>query len=438
MTPTAALTSRQEIERLQATRLQAVLDAAGQTNLFWRAKYAAAGVDLTKFSGLGDLSRLPFCTKAEILADQLAHPPYGTNLTWPIERYSRLHQTSGTTGTPVRWLATPESWPALLKSWSELYALMGVTRQDRFFFPFSFGPFLGFWAAFEGANRLGHLCIPGGGLSSTARLTLMLENQATIVCCTPTYALRLIEVAAEQQIDLSGSAVRAVLVAGEPGGNIPAVRQRIETGWGASVFDHWGMTELGPLAIEAAGDPGSLYLLESACIAEIIDPQTDSAARPGDEGELVITNLCRSGSPLIRYRTGDRVRATPPGERPEAKAPYLRLDGGIIGRVDDMLTIRGNNVYPSALEAVIRQFDAVAEFRIVVCHVRSMQHLRIEVEPASAAVAAGQTADLARQIAEAIKDRWNFNADVVLVEVGGLPRFELKARRLVTENVSGT
>src|SRR5260221_9815246 len=186
---------------------------------------------------------------------------------------------------------------------------MALCRNDRIFFPFSFGPFLGFWAGFEGANRMGNLCIAAGGMSSSARLNLLLENRATVVCCTPTYALRLAEVAAEQKIDLAASAVRAILVAGEPGGNIPATRRRIETAWGARVVDHWGMTELGPLAIESLDEPGGLYLLETECIAEIIDPQSGETVPDGTEGELVITNLGRVGSPLIRYRTGDRVRA---------------------------------------------------------------------------------------------------------------------------------
>jgi phenylacetate-CoA ligase len=278
-------------------------------NRFWQARFAAAGVSPAEIRTLHDLQRLPCTTKVEILADQAAHPPYGSNLTYEVSRYSRLHQTSGTTGTPLRWLDTPQTWNAILENWRQLFGLMGLRGDDRLFFPFSFGPFLGFWAGFEGANRLGNFCIAAGGMNSPARLNLLLENKTTVVCCTPTYALRLAEVAAEQKIDLASSPVRAILVAGEPGGNIPATRRRIEAAWGARVVDHWGMTELGPLAIESLAEPGGLYVLETDCIAEIIDPQTGQPVPPGAEGELVITNLGRVGSPLIRYRTGDRVRA---------------------------------------------------------------------------------------------------------------------------------
>lgn len=431
--------SRPELTRLQTGRLKALLAEILPRNRFWSTRLAAAQVHASDIDTLDDLQKLPFTTKAELLADQQANPPYGSNLTYDVVQYSRLHQSSGTTGVPLRWLDTPQSWDWILQSWAQLFRLLGLRREDRLFFPFSFGPFLGFWAGFEGANRLGNLCLPGGGLSSQARLNLMLENQATIVCCTPTYALRLAEIAAEgaggKSIDLVGSSVRALLVAGEPGGNVPATRKRIEEAWGARVFDHWGMTELGPLAIEVADSPGGLSVLETECIAEIIDPATGRPVTPGEEGELVITNLGRWGSPLIRYRTGDRVRADvrrdaapdQPGNA-NGELSLLRLEGGILGRLDDMLTIRGNNFYPSALEDIIRQFAAVAEYRIEVRSVKSMQHLKIEIEPL-AATEPGDAGGLASQIAALIKDRWNFQAQVVEVPPGSLPRFELKGRR---------
>src|SRR5207344_1229543 len=137
---------------------------------------------------------------------------------------SRLHQTSGTSGKPLRWLDTPDSWSALLDCWTINYRVVGLRQGDRLFFPFSFGPFLGFWTAFEAAARLGYFCLPGGGMSSVARLRLLLDHQTTVILCTPTYALHLSEVAREEGIDLASSAVRAVIVAGEPGGSIPATR----------------------------------------------------------------------------------------------------------------------------------------------------------------------------------------------------------------------
>ncbi len=373
-----------------------------------------------------DFRRLPFVTKTELVDDQAAHPPYGTNLTYPLVGYSRLHQTSGTTtGQPMRWLDTPASWNWLMHSWAEIFRLIELASEDRLAFPFSFGPFIGFWAAFEGANRLGNLCLSGGGMSSQARLRLIEDNQATIVCCTPTYALRLAEVAAGEGIDLASGPVRGLVVAGEPGGSIPATRSRIETAWGARVYDHWGMTELGAIAVEPHNRPGGLTVLESEVIAEILDPETSKPVEPGREGELVVTNLGRLGSPLIRYRTGDLVRAATVAS-PTGRT-WLHLEGGILGRADDMLTIRGNNVFPSSLEAILRQFDEVAEYRIEVRTEREMHRLKLEIEPSPQA--ADRVENLLARIRRTIKDRLNFQPDVAAVAPGSLPRFELKGRR---------
>jgi phenylacetate-CoA ligase len=418
---------RTQIEELQSERLRLLLNEIRGANPFWREKFAAAGVDPAQVRSLDDL---PLTTKAELVEDHHRHQPYGSNLTYGRDAYSRMHQTSGTTGTPLRWLDTPASWDWLMGCWAQIYRIVGLRPDDRLAFPFSFGPFIGFWAAFDGAARLGNLCLAGGGMSSLARLRLILDNEATVVCCTPTYALRLAEVAAAEGVDLVASPVRALVVAGEPGGGIAATRQRIESAWGARLFDHWGMTELGSLAVECVENPGGLHLLETECIAEVLDPDTLQPIAAGVEGELVVTNLGRLGSPLIRYRTGDRVRVDA-NPCPCGRA-LLRLEGGILGRTDDMVAIRGNNVYPSSLEAILREFAEIAEYRIEVRTERAMQHLTIRVEPTEPVAAdAEQQAALLQRVAQAIKDRLNFQADVVAAACGSLPRFELKGRRFV-------
>lgn len=414
--------SRAEIRSRQERLLQEMFAEILPRNRFWSQRFQDAGLWPDEISTLEDLQRFPFVTKEALVADQAANPLYGSNLTYPVGDYLRMHQTSGTTGAPLRWLDTRQNWDWFMRCWEQKFRLMGLRPDDRLFFAFSFGPFIGFWAAFEGANRLGNFCLATGGLSSEARLRFLLDNRMTVVCCTPTYALRLAEVAAEMKIDLHSTSVRAVLVAGEAGGNIPTTRARIEAAWGARVFDHWGMTEIGSLSMEAVDDPGSLYVLETECIAEIIDPQSGQPVTPGEEGELVLTNLGRLGSPLIRYRTGDRVRASLSGKHGD----LLRLDGGILGRVDDMLTIRGNNIYPSSLEEVIRQVAGVVEYRIEVRPLREMQHVRIEIEPTADHQ---QPSQVAAAVARAIKDRWHFQAEVLAVGVGTLPRFELKGKR---------
>ncbi len=404
---------------LQRERWDALVAEILPRNAFYAARLAG--------SDSADPARLPPTTKADLLHDQAAHPPYGTVLTYPRERYCRLHQTSGTSGRPLRWLDTPDSWNWMLDCWDRMFAMMGLRPDDRLFFAFSFGPFLGFWTAFEAAARAGWFCLPGGGMSSGARLRLLLDNEATVLFCTPTYALRLAEVGRAEGIDLATSPVRAVVVAGEPGGSIPATRGRIEAAWGGRVFDHSGMTEIGPMAIECPANPAGLHVLESDYVAEVIDPSTGQPVPAGDVGELVVTNLGRLGSPLIRYRTGDLVRVDP---KPcPCGSPFLRLDGGILGRADDMIHLRGNNVYPGALEALLRRFPEVAEYRVEVDQSAALTALRVEVEPIN-----GGGADLVERVDRAIRDEFLFRAEVRLVAPGSLPRFEMKARRFVKKN----
>ncbi len=417
---------RAQLESLQLQKLSELLKTIIPRNRFWTSKFQAAGVDVRTIRTLEDFRTLPLCTKAEVVADQAAQSPYGSNLTFPSTRYRRLHQTSGTTGRPVRWMDTQESWDWFMECWRQIYLLAGLTTWDRLFFPFSFGPFIGFWAAFEGALRYGNFSIAGGGLSTSVRLQAMIENEATVVCCTPTYALRMAEVAAAEGIDLKETSVRMLIVAGEPGGTIPATRKRIEELWEARVIDHWGMTEIGSLATESEDRPGGLYLLETECIAEVLDAEGNSVP-PGETGELVVTNLCRPGSPLIRYRTGDLVRLS---TESDPRGRVLKwLDGGILGRVDDMLIVRGNNVFPSSIEAVIRELSGVAEFQIEVRTIREMKELNVVVEPV--ADRQNDLSELIEQVRLALRQRLGFAVDVRGVAVGTLPRFELKSRRVV-------
>src|SRR5215472_14717504 len=212
MDRTGALPDRSEIEGLQLRKLKALLEAILPSNPFYTRKLRNCYPGLAiKF--LEDFTRLvPTTTRHEIVRDRLANPPYGTNLTFPLETYVRCHQTSGTTTEPIRWLDTQESWSKIIGNWVEILNAAGVTRRDRFFFAFSFGPFLGFWSAMEAVHRLGYFCFSGGAVSSVARLQAMLDNRITVLCCTPTYAQHLGELAREKGIDLSAGKVRLIIV----------------------------------------------------------------------------------------------------------------------------------------------------------------------------------------------------------------------------------
>lgn len=387
--------------------------AAG--NPFYQRRLADLADGGRSVDSIADFSaRFPFTTKRDLVEDQALHPPYGSDLTHPFDRYTRCHQTSGTTGAPLRWLDTPESWSAMTDDWTTVLQASGVERGDRAFFAFSFGPFLGFWLAFEAAGRMGVFAVAGGGMSSAQRLRVLREQACTVLCCTPTYALHLAETARNEGFQPSDFRVRRILVAGEPGGSIPAVRQRIAEAWnGAHVSDHHGMTETGPVTHEDPRHPGHLVVMERSFLAEVVDPETLSAVAPGAPGELILTTLRRAASPLIRYRTGDLVRARRIGGR-------LVLEGGILGRVDDMIVVRGVNVYPSALDALVREAGGVGEYRVTVDRRQPLLELAIEVEAGEAE---------ARAVAARIQDSLALRVPVTSVAAGSLPRFELKARR---------
>ncbi len=404
----------------QSERLARMLAVVLDGNPFYRRKLASAGFSDVA-TAMDGWSSLPLTTKSELSADQAEHPPFGTNLSYPLDRYIRLHQTSGTTGTPLRILDDAGSWAWWAETWGFVYRAAGVARDDRVFFGFSFGPFVGFWSAFAGAESLGALAISGGSLSSAERARAIVATGATVLLCTPTYALRLAEAARGDGIDLAVSTLRVVIAAGEPGASIPATRSRIERELGAELFDHTGATEIGPTGFSCAARDG-VHLIEREFVVEVLDPSTGEVGDAG-EGELVLTNLGRWGSPVIRYRTGDLVRAV--RGACACGRTLVKLEGGIVGRVDDMVTVRGVNVFPGAVEAIVRRFEEVAEFRIELFTDRGMDELRCVIEPREG------DGYLGSRVADAIHRDIGLRVAVELVEPGSLPRFEFKARRFI-------
>lgn len=399
------------VRALQLEKLRAGLRQVLKSNPFWRAR-------LSDVSGWDDFERLPMSSKADLLADQAANAPFGTNLTFPLEDYTRLHQTSGSSGDqPLRWLDTQQSWDWWLRIWSDhVYQAAGVTPTDRVFFAFSFGPFIGFWSAFGGAERLGALAISGGAMTTEQRVRNLRDVGATVLLCTPTYALRLADRASELHLDLASSDIRLTIHAGEPGASIPSTRSAIEAAYMATAFDHTGMTELGPTGHSCTQRDG-IHLIESEFIFEVVDSQ----GRPALEGELVATNLGRWGSPLFRYHTGDHVIAS--RERCSCGSPFLKIVGGIRGRVDDMFTVRGVNLYPSQVEDIVRRHTAVREF---VIERRTVQHMDEVVLVVEMHDASASTERLEADLRQALGVRLGCR----VVPAGTLPASELKSKRI--------
>lgn len=428
--PAMECADRRALEAHQARRLGQLLASVDGRNPFYTRKLRAAGLSVPSLRLLEDLESLPFTAKNELVQDQEEHPPFGSKYSEPIERYTRYCQTSSTTGSPLRWLDTNDSWQWVLECWKTVFRGARVGPGDRIFFPFSFGPFLGFWSAFEAGPQIGAHCVPGGGMSSQIRLELIRNISPTVICCTPTYALWLAEIDKENGASrpLSQCGVRILIVAGEPGGSIPSIRDRIERAWGARVIDHHGLTETGPLSVECWENPGFLHLNEAEYICEVVDPATGQHVPDGHRGELVVTNLGRTASPVLRYRTGDMVVRR--SGQCSCGRTWARLEGGILARADDMVNIRGVNVYPTSVESVVRTIPEIVEFRSTVSQPGALRTLSIEIELTAGAVdGAAISARLTRQLRSAL----GLTVPVRIVASGSLPRFEMKARRFVVE-----
>lgn len=400
----------------QLTRFNALLAQILPANRFYADKL---GPCVRALADLEELKSLPLTTKQELCGGAAAGTTAG-NLTFPPDRYVRYHQTSGTRGRPLAVLDTLDDWAWWIDCWQYVLDAAEVTAGDHVLLAFSFGPFIGFWSAYEAAAERGCLVIPAGGLSSLARLELIGSMAATVLCSTPSYALHLADVAGEHELDLHKLGVRAIIVAGEPGGSVPATRGRIENAWNARVLDHAGATEVGPWGYGDLGGRG-LHVLESEFIAEFLAVGSDRAAAEGELAELVLTSLGRVGCPVIRYRTGDVVR--PVWDHGAARR-FVLLDGGVLGRVDDMMVVRGVNIYPSAVEQIVRSFADVLEYRLTVRKCGAMDELSIEIE---------DRRQQPERVAEELRARLGLRVEVQAVPLGTLPRFEGKGRRLVDQ-----
>ncbi len=406
----------ESLSQHQLARLNSLLDAILPQNHFYAEKLGNAKLPL---ESLDALSTLPYTFKEELITTPEAGD-LAANLTYPAENYIRYHRTSGTHGRPMVVLDTEDDWRWWLESWQFVLDAAGMEEHDRALMAFSFGPFIGFWSANDAVSARGAMVIPGGGLSSLARLELMRTASATVLFCTPTYALHLAEVATENRIDIKSLPIRRVVVAGEPGGSIPAIRERIENAWAAKITDHSGASEVGPWGYSDAEGQG-IYVNESEFIAEFLSVETGAAAGEGELSELVLTNLGRAGCPVIRYRTGDLVRPT---WNSTGHCRFVLLAGGVLGRSDDMMIIRGVNVFPGSVEQILRSFPEVVEYRMTVFKVSEMDSLRIEIED--------RLEDPSR-VQKEFQVRLGLNVEVETVPLGSLPRFEGKGKRFVDQ-----
>lgn len=405
--------SRADLAQHQLARFRQLLAAILPHNRFYAEKFAR--VEWPPFESHDQLEHLPYTFKDELVTAP-APTEFAANLTFPLSRYVRYHHTSGTRGRPMPVLDTAEDWQWWLDCWQYVLDVAEVGPEDRAVLAFSFGPFIGFWSAHDALVERGGMVIPSGGMNTLARVELIRRTRATILFCTPSYALRLAEVARENRIDPTSLEVRRIVVAGEPGGSMPAIRQQIEQDWNARVIDHSGASEIGPWGFGNRAGTG-LHILESEFIAEFLSVETGGPAADGELAELVLTSLGRQGSPVIRYRTGDMVR---PRHAGDGEIQFTLLEGGVLGRADDMLIVRGVNIFPSSIEQILRSFPEIVEYRVTALKHGSLDALMIEVEDRLSSP---------ERVSRELALRLGLKVDVRCVELGSLPRFEGKGRR---------
>jgi phenylacetate-CoA ligase len=424
--------SREKFEERQLRLFRRQMKYVIEKSPFYRRKYKEARVRPGDIKTMEDVRKVPFTTKVELLRSQEEHPIYGDFPCLPPEAACRVFQTSGTTGKPLRVPFSKKDWfKNCFEQFSYYVYAYGLESKDVVFFPFVYGLFVAWWGLQATMEQHGLTIVPGGGQSSETRLKSIIDWGATIVCGTPTYVIYLGELAQKMGIDLPNSKVRIVVTAGEPGAQVPATKRLVEKLWGAKNYDDIGSTEITNFAFECIKQKGP-HLNEAMFLPESLDKEAHKPVGPGEVGELVLSNLCCETAPLLRYQTGDLVKFV--YERCDCGRTFLRMDGGVIGRADDMFHFGGVNIFPSAIENFIRQVPEFSvEYQLVVPRQGSGKRLTIKVEPASAELSDDRLKAAVKRFLDAVVYNIKITPVVEIVPIESLPRFEGKARRIVRE-----
>jgi phenylacetate-CoA ligase len=421
---------RAELQALQFLKLRRTCEWAWARSGFHRRLWEKGGFHPDQLKSLDDLRRIPFMTREDWMDAQAERPAFGDLTTVDPDLAIRYHTTSGTSGrVPLRVLDGRKDWEWIAEMWAYGFWAFGVRPADRVFFAFSYGVFIGFWGAHYCCEKIGALVLPSGGSTTEQRIRALLDTGATTVCSTPTYALRLWQTAREMGIDLAKeSKVKKVILSGEPAGSIPAVKRQLEEAWNARVGDTAGMTEIGTIMIfECRHQPGGTHIIEDHFIEECLAHDSDRPVGYGEEAERVVTSFGRGFIPLIRYRTKDLVVKIPHTACSCGRTGDI-YDGGIRGRWDDMKLVRGTNVYPRAVEAIVREFSDVDEFQIVLERIEMQDEITVHLELKPDC--REEWEPLRNRVAEALREAHEgLRFNVERATAGSLPRFELKAKR---------
>lgn len=423
---------RPSLERLQLERLQRHLELAYAGSPYYRSAFNEAGVNPGCLAHLQDLGRFPFTDKRVERDRQLAAPLLGDLTAAPEEEVVFVSASSGSTGVPTLSPFTKEDFDDFQDAQARLFWAAGMRPKDRYLHALNFTLFVG-GPDVIGAQRLGALCIWAGTVASDRLLFIMKELGPTVTWTTPSYAWHLGESAKEQGVDPARDLrIRKIIVAGEPGGSIPATRQAIEGLWGAELFDFYGISDIYGACAGMCSERDGLHLVEDQILLEVLDPATHEAVAEGSAGEMVLTTLKKRARPMIRFRTGDIVTAT--RERCPCGRTHARIK--VIGRIDDMFIISGVNVFPSDIEYVIRQIPGLSgEYRITVYESEHLAKFDLEIESDEGALAPQA---LSEKVTHQVKARLGVKPSrVQIVNKGTLPRTTHKAKRLFDKRAKG-
>lgn len=428
-----------EREKVIVTRIQAQLRYVYSSLPFYRDLYDRHGFKPDDVRSLDDFTaRVPVVTKQMLRDDQAKHPPFGSYSNTPSGEVTRIFGSSGTSGVPTLYAISKEDWARATEAQAMAIWAMGVRPGDIVHFVFPFGMFVGGWAILQGVERIGATVFPVGAADSRRQIDLIRQIKPTVIAGTPSYVLHLADVARGMGMNLADSSVRTLVVGGEPGGTVPGMVTAMRSGWGEHIVicDTGNTSECFPTQMNSSCDHGAgVHVYEDEVFLEIVDPEDQARRLPdGEFGVTVYTTLWRRSQPMIRFYAGDRARLV--RERCSCGRTYPRLPEGLVGRYDDMLLIRGANVYPSAIEGALRQVPGVgAEYRVFVEKEGALDQLRLEVEPEDESVLSPDSEAARQRLVEAVieelRRRIGLRVDVGLVPVGTHEKFLFKSRRVV-------
>jgi len=419
------------------SKIQAVMRWAYEHAPFYRHRWSQIGLQPGDIRSLEDFERVPTINKADLRADQAEHPPFGSYICVDPGEIAHIHGTSGTSGRPTAFAWSADDIKRIAEAHARIMWSFGLRPSDTVFIGAIFSLYVGSWGALLGVERLGATAFPfGAGIAGQTSQALLWIRQMrpSVFYGTPSYALRLAEVAHKEGVDPSALGFRLMFFSGEPGAGIPSMKRMIETTFGAPCIDSGSMGEITPwMNLAECAQRTGMHVWQDIVYMELLDPQTWRRVPNGGVGTPVYTQLERRCQPMIRLVSGDLAEWT---DAPCACGrTYPRLPRGIIGRIDDMLTIRGENVYPSAIEDVVRGFAELGtEFEVVVTREKQLDDLRVRVEVASSGAA---PPDLVERVTASLRRALGVRPTVELCEPHSLKRTDLKSRRVRDERHLG-